>query len=413
MSKKKPSVPVTIDDNPIMSLANRCQQIMPYIGDRGKPLSCVENLQVLMDELEINVAYNVIAKRLELRIPNKEFSVDNGSSASLAFVVSKIKQVGMSADNYRDYLLLIGDENQYNPVETWIKSKIWDGKTRLPEIYETLSARHQESANRFIFRWMIGAVASACSPNGLDSAGILVLQGAQDLGKTWWFRKLVPFDQLPNVTRADAMINPHDKDSVSQVICNWLVELGELDATFKKSEIAALKSFITREYDIFRRPFAADDSKYPRRTAFVASVNPWHFLTDETGNRRFWTIECVKVNSYHDIDMQQLWAEIHEKWLKGESWKLNETEKTWLAEINEDHLAQDPLADAIMRKFDWDSHLEYWREKTATEILEELNIQRITKAETRICADIVRKLSGHDAKKTHRGRLLHIPPLRA
>lgn len=410
MAKK--SAQLTIDDNPIKTLAQRCAEFMPYKSERGKLVACVDNLKFLLGELNIKVFYNVISKRLEIRVPHSNYSIDNHSSAGLAHIVSKIKQVGMPSDNYRDFLLLIGDENQYNPVEQWIASKPWDGKTRLPEIYDTIQAQHQESANAFIYRWMISAVAAACSPNGIDSSGVLVLQGAQNLGKTWWFRKLVPQDQLPNVTRADAMINPHDKDSVSQVISHWLVELGELDATFKKAEIAALKSFITREYDIFRRPFAADDSKYPRRTAFVASVNPWHFLTDETGNRRFWTIECLKVDSYHTIDMQQLWAEIYHKWQCGEKYTLNEQEQKWLNEINEDHLAQDPLSDMIQRKYDWASHEAYWREMTATEVLEEMQIQRITKAETRICADTIRKLTGRDARKANRGRLLFVPPMR-
>ena len=39
-------------------------------------------------------------------------------------------------------------------------------------------------------------------------------------------------------------LNPSDKDSVMQCVRNWIVELGELDATFRKSDIASLKSFI-------------------------------------------------------------------------------------------------------------------------------------------------------------------------
>ena len=69
-----------------------------------------------------------------------DYSIDNGASAGLAHIVSKIRQVGMPADNYREYLLLIADENQFNPVETWITSKPWDGYTRLPDLYATITA---------------------------------------------------------------------------------------------------------------------------------------------------------------------------------------------------------------------------------------------------------------------------------
>ena len=34
-----------------------------------------------------------------------------------------------------------------------------------------------------------------------------------------------------------ATLNPADKDSVKQAVSHWIVELGELESTFKKSDI--------------------------------------------------------------------------------------------------------------------------------------------------------------------------------
>lgn len=409
MSKKNKSLPVTIDDNPAQSLATRMKSLAPNVTERGKIIACEQNLEILLSILGVNVRYNVISKQIEIQIPNKSFSIDNNANASLAWITSRIKEVGMDCAYHREYLALLADKTQYNPVENWILQRSWDGRTRLPDLYATIKSTNEAAKELFIFRWMVGAVALACSPSGIDSSGILVLQGDQGLGKTWWFRKLVPKDILPNVTRADASINPHDKDSVNQAITYWLVELGELDATFKRSEIAALKSFITREFDIFRRPFMPTDSKFPRRTAFMASVNPKQYLTDETGNRRFWTIECESINSYHEIDMQQLWAEIHEKWQRGESHQLTEEEKIIVNNINKEHIAPDPVAEMLMSKYDWQSNQAYWRWATATEILEEMGVKRISKAELRVCASTVRELNGNRESRKNNNRVLLLP----
>lgn len=394
------------------TLAELCLQIMPHKDTRGKLVPSIENLKVLLDILKIEIRYNVISKEVELLIPQSRYSIDNSYNASLAHIASKLKQGGMSTDFHREYLLLLADENQYNPVEQWITRKRWDGSSRLQEFYDTVETKpeHKATKEALMFRWLVGAVASACSPNGIDSAGILVLQGGEGLGKTWWVKKLVPIEEMPNLIRDGGSIDPHDKDSVEQAIAYWIVELGELDATFKKSEIAALKAFITRDHDIFRKAFAARPSRFPRRTVFVASVNPWHFLVDESGNRRFWTIECEKVDSYHTIDMQQLWREVYDKWKDGDTWRLNTNEKEELKEINSAHLPADPIMEHIAQKFNWDAPNIQWRWLTATQILEEIGIQRITKAETRICADVVRKMNGGLFDRKANNRLLWVPP---
>lgn len=397
---------------PAVSGKEHYSKIMPHLGKGGKILGTADNLKVLLDEWNVTVRYNVISKLVEISIPKTSFSIDNKSNSSVAWVGSKMNEIEMNTGYYREFLAMLADENQHNPVENWIKARAWDGKTRLPEIYETIKSSHEKAKNAFIYRWMIGAVALACSPNGVDSPGILVLQGPQGLGKTWWFKKLVPFEALPGVTRADASINPHDKDSVNQAISYWLVELGELDATFKRSEIAALKSFITRDQDIFRRPFMPSDSRFPRRTAFMASVNPMQYLTDDTGNRRFWTIACSEINSYHVIDMQQLWAEVHEKWRGGESHQLSEEEKSMVEEINRDHITNDPITEMLVKEYKWESEQVYWRWLTATEILRELQVPRITKAELRTCATAVRELNGNQEARKKDGRMLLIPEKR-
>ena len=74
------------------------------------------------------------------------------------------------------------------------------------------------------------------SDRGVAAQGILVLQGAQNIGKTTWLKKLVKGG--PDVFLEGAVLQPDNKDSVLRVISHWIVELGELDATFRKADLS-------------------------------------------------------------------------------------------------------------------------------------------------------------------------------
>ena len=275
-----------------------------------------------------------------------------------------------------------------------VRQKKWDGLNRIPELCDTITAKHTEAKNLFIRRWLITAMYMAMH-DGFDSPGCLVLQGPQGLGKTWWFRKLC---SEPNLIRTDANVDPRNRDSVSQIIRYWIVELGEIGSTFRRSDIDALKAFITSNSDIIRRPYATTDQVYPRRTALAASVNESIYLYDST-NRRYFTIQCTAVNSYHKIDMQQVWAEVYHLIDQCEETPfLTDREKQLVEEINREHMQIDPIEEMILSFYDWGNALAYdW--KSATKIAQEIGLKNISQKETRMIAQAIRKLNSNDSEK--------------
>jgi putative DNA primase/helicase len=260
----------------------------------------------------------------------------------------------------------------------------------------------------FVTRWMISAVAAAFRPTGVSAHGVLVFQGDQYLGKTKWFKSLVP-DQL-GVLKDGMLLRPDDRDSVMKCVSNWLVELGEIDATFRKSDVAALKSFLTSDRDVLRRAYARKESTFARRTVFFASVNPKNYLHDDTGNRRYWTIECEKLDYNHTVDMQQCWAQVYEQlFVPGESWFLTPEELDMLNLHNEEFTVIDPIEDLISRKLRWNDPDINWRWTTATDILVTLGRPNCTKAEVTKAGIVLRKLNGDRSKRTGAQRLLLVP----
>lgn len=411
--KSKPSVPALMDEDQGRDKDQQAGLIFTHTDPTNpkKLLATLDNMRCLLAYYQIICRYNVISKRIFFAIPHETFSVENSEDAAFACVFSYMKEWKLPVDGYQAYLMRIADENQYNPAMNWITSKPWDRISRLQQLYDTITSPETEAKELLIRRWLITAVCMA-KGEGVDSAGCLVLQGPQDMGKTWWVKSLVPQEKRNELVRTDASVDPTDKDSVSQVISYWIVELGEIGATFRKSDIDALKSFITRDHDTMRRPYGIGDKRYPRRTALLASVDQTIYLHDTAGNRRFWTIPCTAINSYHQIDMQQLWAEVLHMVENGETWRLEPDEKAHIARINEEHMQIEPIHEMLLDKYRWDeiSYVADW--KTSTQIATDLGLKNIGQKETRIISNYVRKINGDKKKRSNGKDLLLIPALK-
>ncbi|HKY46173.1 MAG TPA: VapE domain-containing protein [Pyrinomonadaceae bacterium] len=369
----------------------------PDINGKGAPLATIRNASEMLRRLNVTVRYNVIAKRVEVIIPGAINSIDNQMNAAMATLTSWCKRFRMPTESFADYVLAIADANQYNPVATWITSKPWDGRSRLEEFYATVVERTDvtlpdgRSLKKVLMRkWLLSAVAAAFSPEGVVARGVLTFVSKQNLGKTYWAKRLAPRDL--RLVMDGVILDPSERDSVKKCVSNWIVELGEVDATFRKADIAALKAFISMERDVFRAPYARAESEFARRTVFVASVNNPKFLHDETGNSRFWTIHAQSLNNSHDIDVQQMWAEMLTIFQSGETWHLSKMELEALNEHNEDYESITPIHELIDKKFDWDSMPTLWTvPMRATEIAQRVGVDRPNKSDVNLAAAYVEK----------------------
>lgn len=391
------------------------------VTDQGKPLETIENLADVCRRLGVSITYNVITKSVDIGFPDSCTTVDNEHNVNLAHLKSWCKRFRMATDALQEYVLALADRNTINPVADWINSKPWDGQCRLNDFYETVTeikpsrlADGRRLRDVLIFRWMMSAVALAMTDTPLAAQGVLTFTGKGNVGKTEWFKNLVP-QEMRHLTKEGLTLNPADKDSVATCIGHWLVELGELDGSFRKSDMAHLKAFITRTMDDFRRPYARTDSRYPRRTVMFASVNSREYLQDPTGNRRFWTVEVQSINARHGMDMQQVWAEVAEMWRNDPAGLfLRQEEMDALNAHNEDFLSLMPVHDRIDDSYEWDMPRERWDNMmSATQISEFAGIERPGQREVNEAAAYVQTRYNVEVKKFGKQRLKRwaMPPL--
>ena len=378
----------------------------PEMTERGNPLNVYENFTYMLNKYGVKCRYDVIKKDVISTIPKTNFSKDNGKTSVRAHILSVCKRNKYPTDLVDDYLNLTAEENHVNPVIDWVNSKPWDGVDRWENFIEqTIKTEEskQQMAWILISKWMLSALAMA--ENGLkggdkrhEAHGILIFTGAQGIGKTAWFKKLV--GEHSELALDGFLLDPNNKDSVRTAISHWLVELGEIDSTFRKSDLSALKAFITRPTDKLRKPYGRDDSIYPRRTVFFGSVNDRQFLMDATGNRRYWVIEPTFIDYQHNFDMQQIWAEAYDYYKNGMQWWLSPEELKKLNEDNQEYEAIEPLEELLLSQFDFygNTHLTF-TPMTTTEVLQKLGKDNLTKGDTMKMARLIEKHTGKKPKR--------------
>lgn len=403
---------ITTRDSQISFPDDIFREKLPHQAWDKNPKGTIKNLDAVLDRISATVRYNVIAKKQEILINGRAYSLDNYDNATHADIIDACVRFNLPTGNLVAYLIKLADLNQFNPVKNWIESRPWDKRSRLKELYSTITAINEDQdptlgilKEILIRRWMLSAIAAAYRPNGVSARGVLVFQGDQYLGKTKWFMSLVPPEL--GLAAEGLTLKTDDKDSVYQLLQYWIVELGELDSTFRKSDIAQLKSFIPKNRDTIRLPFMPKSSTFPRRTVMFGSVNPKHYLNDPTGNTRFWTIACKAINHDHGLDMQQIWAELAMSYAAGERWHLTPDEMLELNSHNDEFTTKEPVEERIAGFYDWTRKDGLW--KTATEILDETGIERPTRQELVAASAAIRALNGNQYKKSGSKRLLWVP----
>ena len=244
----------------------------------------------------------------------------------------------------------------YHPVREYIESlPAWDGRDRvkelcshiaspspsegggveMPDAYIMPSSSNQTSQPPSVspqrreglgeaspcfywalHKWLVACVASWMSDLSSNHE-IFVLIGAQGIYKTTFFRHLLP-PQLRMYFWENAHNSFASKDDHLALAENCLVEIEEIDLQNPR-DISELKALATSEKVKERRPYARFREEKHRLASFCGSGNQQHFLSDDTGNRR-WL--CFKVDHIDDprtwaLDYDQLYAQLRDELRQG------------------------------------------------------------------------------------------------
>lgn len=185
-----------------------------------------------------------------------------------------------------DAMLIYWNSHKVNPLTDLLESLVWDGKPRVENfLHEVMKADDNEytrECSRLIFA---GGIHRAYRP-GCKFDDMIVLIGTQAAGKSTIVRWLNMEDQFFREIKTIS-----GKEGIEAIRGVWIGEVGELMAMTRVKEAEAVKAYITSQEDSYRPPYQKNVQTIPRRCVFIGTTNNPQFLTDKTGNRRFYPVK--------------------------------------------------------------------------------------------------------------------------
>lgn len=265
-------------------------------------------------------------------------------------------------------------EHRFHPVKNYLEKLVWDGKDNIKTLCGFLKDTHppvvylDKSERSFIhaalLRWLVGACAKTYQSKSMFNA-MLVLVGGQGKGKSSFVRWLC--SGLPD-NYFEGVIKTDDKDYFGYLATNFIWEVAELGATIRRSDIEALKDYISKREVVWRPSHERHSLRKPTLASMIGTVNPDSpFLSDPTGNRRFVPVELKDIdwNYSKELSPDQIWAQAYYLYRNGESWIMCEEEMNQKREITKKYEVEDTLQEYILKYFDVDKdNKEMWTAST-------------------------------------------------
>lgn len=409
----------------VMMLAKAQRPEFKDLNAKKIPTATLENLEVFLDFLKVEARYNVVESKVEVLIPQSHYLATHDNVTSLPTAVTLldnafIRMCPSNAPKLSKYLDTLLNERalkvQYNPIVEYFKNEIpqWDYHSRLPELMATIGCaeEYKQVYEDIIRAWMIQVMAAVFTtpedPHILNT--MLILEGAQGIGKTRWITSLFPPDLTKFcVASKSVSISQFRNDMVKltmELAHTLICSIDEADQVFSERTASEFKSFLDKTADTVVLPYGRTALSILRRTVFIGSTNQRRFLRDTTGNRRVFVLAIKSLDFRHEIDVTQLWAEILHYYNRNEAWyfEYNSSSSTnrnrkraphdparnaavvaYQMRYNADALdtTDEGLVEQLNSMFDGDAPLNQWSFWTLSNVLNILGLSTTHKANTR------------------------------
>ena len=206
----------------------------------------------------------------------------------------------------------VTDDRSYHPIREFLQAlPEWDKVKRVDTLLIDYLGAADNKYVRAVTRKTLCAAACRVLNPGCKFDTMLVLNGSQGLGKSTLIAKLGGEWFSDSLSLNDTK----DKTAAEKLQGYWILEIGEL-AGLRKAEVETLRSFLSRQNDIYRASFGKRTTPHPRQCVFFGTTNAESgYLRDTTGNRRFWPVKTPGGGSKRSWDVTQedvlqIWAEV-------------------------------------------------------------------------------------------------------
>jgi hypothetical protein len=203
-------------------------------------------------------------------------------------------------------------QNSFHSIKDRLFREEWDGESRCERLWIDYfgaedNAYHRETARLFL----VATVARVYEP-GHKFDYVPIIEGPQGIGKST-FVQLLAMGFGKSLTA-----NFKDTQKLFEATVGALiVELPEL-SSMRRAEVEDVKAYITQTAVTLRQAYGHYTGTIRRGFTLIGTTNAESYLSDRSGNRRFWPIRASGRNvDFHALrkNAPQIWAEARHLYL--------------------------------------------------------------------------------------------------
>ena len=308
------------------------------------------------------VSYNILSERVDIVKPlGWERTSATLTDMDMKYLLLYLEEhYGLTSEKkVENAIQIVASENRYHPVRDYLNSLQWDGTERIRyALHHFLGADTDEYTFEALKLFMMGAIRRVFQP-GSKFEVMLCLVGGQGAGKSTFFRLLAVKDEW----FSDDLRKLDDDNVYRKLQGHWIIEMSEMIATANAKSIEEIKSFLSRQKEVYKIPYETHPEDRLRQCVFGGTSNALDFLPlDRSGNRRFLPVmvypEQAEVHILEDeaasrAYLAQVWAEAMTVYRSGD-FKLSFSPEMvrYLKEHQRDFMPEDTKAGMIQAYLD-------------------------------------------------------------
>ncbi len=322
----------------------------PFQTDKdGKPYPNQHNIRLALTKMGVRVRYNRFADRVALTgLEGFGPHLDDAALTRMRLRIDEEHRLKVGKEFFCDVVADAARRDDFHPVVDYLAGLTWDGTPRLDGWMTTYLQADDGDYTRAVGTLMLVAAVRRVRQPGCKFDEMVVLESEQGKAKSSalavlavkedWFS-----DDLPLNAKAQVVIE--------QTQGRWIIEAGELKG-MKGRDVEHLKNFLSRRRDSSRMAYERLSQDVPRHFIIVGTTNDDNYLSDSTGNRRFWPVRVGDIDlDALARDRDQLWAEAAAQEATGASIRLDRALWQAAALEQDERRTVDPLVPVLADVF--------------------------------------------------------------
>lgn len=313
-----------------------------------------DNVRLALEKMDINLSFDLFSQKAMISYPGIPYGALGDTAVRKAwFEIDQKFHFRPPIQFFRDAIQYFAEDNPFHPVLDYFTGLVWDGVPRVDEWLIKTGGAADTPYVRAVSSIMLIAVCRRVTQPGCKYDEMVILEsGEQGLLKSSALRALCPNEKWFS---DDLPLNVDAKQMVERTLGKLMIEASDLSG-MNASQVEHLKAMLSRQVDgPVRLAYGHLPVEQPRQFIIIGTTNSYTYLTDSTGNRRFWPIRVKKFDvAWIKENRDQLWAEAYAREQTGETIRLDPALYGHAALQQERRRAEDPWEVKLSETFSED-----------------------------------------------------------